>query len=76
MHQIVQDYYGRTLQQSSDLKTTACCDASAVPAWLKPWLARIHPEVLSRYYGLFAGGGGALPFDTPSGTAVASGGCR
>ena len=51
MHQIVQDYYGKTLQQSSDLKTTACCDASAVPAWLKPLLARIHPEVLSRYYG-------------------------
>jgi len=29
----------------------------------------------SRHYGLFAGCGGALPFDTPSAAAVASGGC-
>jgi hypothetical protein len=26
-----------------------------VPAWLKPLLARIHPEVLVRYYGCGAG---------------------
>lgn len=51
MHELVQDYYGNTLQSSADLKTSACCDADAVPAWLKPLLARIHPEVLSRYYG-------------------------
>lgn len=51
MHELVKDYYGRQLQTSGDLKTSACCDASAVPAWLKPLLARIHPEVLSRYYG-------------------------
>lgn len=47
----VKDYYGRQLQHSADLKTSACCDISAVPAWLKPVLGRIHPEVLSRYYG-------------------------
>ncbi|WP_445365960.1 methyltransferase domain-containing protein [Microbulbifer sp. ANSA001] len=51
MHDIVQDYYGRQLKSSSDLKTDACCDASTVPEWLKPLLANIHPEVLSRYYG-------------------------
>ncbi|WP_444904883.1 methyltransferase domain-containing protein [Microbulbifer sp. CnH-101-E] len=51
MHDIVQDYYGRQLKSTSDLKTDACCDASAVPSWLKPLLANIHPEVLSRYYG-------------------------
>ncbi|SDZ81644.1 methyltransferase domain-containing protein [Microbulbifer marinus] len=51
MHEVVQDYYGRQLQGSADLKTDACCDASAVPEWLKPLLARIHPQVLSRYYG-------------------------
>jgi arsenite methyltransferase len=50
-HETVQDYYGRHLQSSADLKTSACCDASAVPEWLKPLLANIHPEVLSRYYG-------------------------
>ncbi|MCX2795765.1 methyltransferase domain-containing protein [Microbulbifer thermotolerans] len=51
MHEVVQDYYGKQLQSSDDLKTTACCDASAVPEWLKPLLAKIHPEILSRYYG-------------------------
>ncbi len=51
MHELVKDYYGRQLTSSDDLKTTACCDASSVPAWLKPLLARIHPEVLGRYYG-------------------------
>lgn len=51
MHEIVKDYYGRQLQTTSDLKTSACCDISLVPEWLKPLLANIHPEVLSRYYG-------------------------
>jgi arsenite methyltransferase len=51
MHELVKDYYGRQLRSSGDLKTSACCDVSQVPEWLKPLLARIHPEVLSRYYG-------------------------
>lgn len=51
MHELVQDYYGKQLQSSADLKTTACCDISSLPNWLKPLLERIHPEVLSRYYG-------------------------
>ncbi|ABC29757.1 2-polyprenyl-3-methyl-5-hydroxy-6-metoxy-1,4-benz oquinol methylase [Hahella chejuensis KCTC 2396] len=51
MHELVKDYYGKQLQSSSDLKTSACCDVSRVPAWLKPLLARIHPEVSARYYG-------------------------
>lgn len=51
IHEIVQDYYGKQLQTSNDLKTTACCDASNVPMWLKPLLANIHPDVLSKYYG-------------------------
>lgn len=51
MHDVVRDYYGAQLQNSGDLKTSACCDASAVPQALKPLLARIHPEVLARYYG-------------------------
>ncbi len=51
MQESVQEYYGKTLQTSDDLKTDACCDASAMPDWLKPLLSNIHPEVLSRYYG-------------------------
>ena len=49
--ELVQAYYGQELQSSADLKTSACCDADAVPGWLKPLLARVHPEVSSRYYG-------------------------
>lgn len=51
MHDIVQQYYGKELTSTADLKTTACCDASTMPNWLKPLLANIHPDVLSRYYG-------------------------
>jgi arsenite methyltransferase len=51
MHSIVKDYYGRQLQGSKDLKTSACCDTATVPQWLRPLLARIHPEVTARYYG-------------------------
>jgi arsenite methyltransferase len=51
VREAVQSYYGSTLTSSADLRTSACCDASAVPAALKPLLSRLHPEVLSRYYG-------------------------
>jgi SAM-dependent methyltransferase len=47
----VQEYYGSTLRSTADLRTNACCDASSVPPSLRPLLARIHPDVLSRYYG-------------------------
>lgn len=50
-HQEVQRYYGETLGSSDDLKTTACCTASAPPVHIKDALALIHPEVSSRYYG-------------------------
>lgn len=48
---LVQDYYGRQLARSADLKTSACCDTSQTPGWLKVLLERIHPDVLDRYYG-------------------------
>jgi len=51
IQQLVRDYYGQELQSSADLRTSACCDADALPVWLKPLLARVHPEVSSRYYG-------------------------
>lgn len=51
MHDLVKDYYGNQLKGTADLRTSACCDASQMPAWLKPLLARIHPEVTARYYG-------------------------
>ena len=51
MHDTVKEYYGHRLQGTADLRTSACCDGSQTPEWLRPLLARIHPEVLARYYG-------------------------
>jgi len=51
MLESVQNYYGKVLQHSNDLKTSACCDASSLPDWLKPLLAKLHPQVTERYYG-------------------------
>lgn len=51
MLESVQNYYGKILQHSDDLKTSACCDVSSMPEWLKPLLGKLHPEVTERYYG-------------------------
>ncbi|WP_434286529.1 methyltransferase domain-containing protein [Celeribacter sp. SCSIO 80788] len=50
-HAEVQDYYGKVLQGSQDLKTNACCSPDAMSDGLKRALSNIHDEVLSRYYG-------------------------
>ena len=50
MREDVQDYYGKQLHSSADLQTNACCD-QAPPEHLKPLLAQLHDEVVSRYYG-------------------------
>ena len=47
----VQDYYGKTLQSSKDLKTNACCTAFDYPLKIKKILAEIHDEVMAKYYG-------------------------
>ncbi len=47
----VQEYYGKVLQTSDDLKTDACCTDEGLPLYLKPILSKVHDEVLMRYYG-------------------------
>jgi len=48
----VQEYYGKTLKSSQDLKTTACCvDFTSFPEKLKSIFKDIHPEISKRYYG-------------------------
>lgn len=47
----VQDYYGKELQTSSDLKTNACCTAFTYPDKIKKILSEIHDEVMAKYYG-------------------------
>lgn len=51
MQEIVQKYYGETLTSSADLQTNACCTDTGLPEYVKPLLAKVHDEVLSRYYG-------------------------
>jgi SAM-dependent methyltransferase len=51
MRQEVQEYYGKTLQHSDDLKTDACCTDTDMPRYVKTALSQIHDEVLTRYYG-------------------------
>jgi len=47
----VQNYYGRVLTTSLDLKTSACCSIDEMPKYLRPFLADLHPEVVSRFFG-------------------------
>ncbi len=47
----VKDYYGQTLQNSSDLKTDACCTEAAPPLHIRKALGAVHDEVATRYYG-------------------------
>lgn len=47
----VSKYYGQELTSSDDLKTNACCTGGAPPTYIQEAIQRIHPEVISRYYG-------------------------
>lgn len=51
IHEAVKEYYGKELQQSEDLKTNACCTIEEPPKHIKSVLAKIHDEVMSKYYG-------------------------
>lgn len=50
-HESVQDYYGRILQSSTDLKTSACCLTDALPARVLDALKNVHEDVKNRFYG-------------------------
>lgn len=48
----VKEYYSRTLGSNLDLKTNACCTAGeALPAYLRPILKQIDPEIIEKFYG-------------------------
>jgi len=51
IHEEVQDYYGKELQQTSDLKTNACCTMAAPPKHVMEALRNVHDEVQAKYYG-------------------------
>ncbi|XP_054238321.1 arsenite methyltransferase [Indicator indicator] len=52
IHREVQDYYGKELQKSEDLKTNACVTlARPLPKVVRDALEHVHEEVVARYYG-------------------------
>ena len=51
IQQQVQDYYGKTLQGSEDLKPNACCTVMDYSATVKHTLSLISDDVTSHYYG-------------------------
>lgn len=51
LHDMVKDYYGKVLSSKDDLKTSACCDASAFPEYLRKPLSLIHAEIQDKFYG-------------------------
>lgn len=47
----IREYYGKVLQRSSDLETSACCAAEGMPPHLDGLIDDIEPEILERFYG-------------------------
>lgn len=47
----VKNYYGKVLESTKDLKTTACCTTEVIPGHIKNILAEIDDEVISKFYG-------------------------
>lgn len=70
MKEKVQEYYGKVLKGSADLKTSTCCTNEELPPHVRPILPRIHEEVSGRYYGC----GLVLP-DSLEGCTVLDLGC-
>lgn len=67
---MIAEYYGETLKTSSDLKTSACCPIDAVPPEHRHILSKLHPDVISRFYGC----GSPIP-DSLSGQTILDLGC-
>lgn len=58
VYESVQNYYGRVLSTSSDLKTSACCTIEKPPKIVRDILKKIPSEITDKYYGC----GTPLPF--------------
>jgi len=50
-HASVQDYYGKVLASSADLKTAACCLAGSMPPYIAALLSQVHVDIKNRFYG-------------------------
>lgn len=48
---LVQEYYGRVLKSSADLKTDACCSLDSMPGHIRAILKDLEPAIVERFYG-------------------------
>lgn len=51
MQDKVKEYYGKIIQTTEDLKTSACCTADALPLHIREVLKDIDSEILEKFYG-------------------------
>eukprot|EP01100_Stratorugosa_tubuloviscum_P004172 TRINITY_DN2038_c0_g1_i1.p1 TRINITY_DN2038_c0_g1~~TRINITY_DN2038_c0_g1_i1.p1 ORF type:complete len:363 (-),score=197.20 TRINITY_DN2038_c0_g1_i1:113-1201(-) len=70
-HESVQEYYGQVLKTNQDLKTSACCAASAPPKPIKQALSKVPSEIIERFYGC----GNPIPLEDLKGLSVLDLGC-
>ncbi|OHS94620.1 methyltransferase [Tritrichomonas foetus] len=51
VHEVVSEYYGKTIQKTTDLKTDACIVLNVVKKHHNEIKKKIYPKVIERYYG-------------------------
>jgi SAM-dependent methyltransferase len=49
-HELIKDYYGKTLRTGQDLQTSACCGLE-MPDYTLAVLRQIHPGICEKFYG-------------------------
>lgn len=62
----VRNYYGRVLESTKDLQTSACCTVEKLPPHVAEVEAQIHDEVRDKFYGC----GSPLPVALEGATAL------
>jgi SAM-dependent methyltransferase len=62
----VREYYGKVLKTNKDLRTSACCPIDAMPPMVREAAAKVHPEVLEKFYGC----GSPIPYALDGKTVV------
>jgi SAM-dependent methyltransferase len=48
---VIKEYYGKILRTKKDLQTNTCCSPDAFPPYLKVIMAKLHREIIEKFYG-------------------------
>ena len=51
IHKTTQEYYGKTLQCTKDLKTNSCQCSEKPPKYIREAISLLHEDIISHYYG-------------------------